>query len=126
MFVEYDENVDPLVEWCADGLVSDWWMCVGCVSMFVDCIEIVAGLRIALGRVRGKVLCGSLPVSLFYTWRAVGSPIAGGLQADLGLHWDCCGILDWDPAILSQWDDGRPAWPGLVLYMAGRWFSYCD
>ena len=26
VFVEYDENVDPLVEWCADGLVSDWWM----------------------------------------------------------------------------------------------------
>ena len=68
---------------------------------------------------------GWSPTSLFYTWRAVGSPIAGGLQADLGLHWDCCGILDWDPAILSQWDDGRPAWPVLVLYMAGRWFPDC-
>ena len=90
---------DPVIEWCTapewfvDGLVSDWWMCVGCVSMFFDCIEIVAGLRIALGRVRGKVLCGSLPVSLFYKWRAARSPIAWGLLWDWGLHWTGIGWI---------------------------------
>ena len=88
--------------------------------MFVDCIEIVAGLRIALGRVRGKVLCGSLPVSLFYKWRAARSPIAWGLLWDWGLHWNWldCGMISRH----LQWVDGRPAWHGLFYI----WRAACS
>ena len=62
MFEEYDENLDPLFEWCRiAGFVRNVHRICGwgrslvlylAGRMFIDCTGIVAGLRIALGWVR--------------------------------------------------------------------------
>ena len=107
MFVEYDENVDPLIEWCRiggcaldlrmdPGLLFYTWR-VHRLHGDCDCKRIVFGWV----RGRGKVLCGRdrlgrcmgfdrdgtllvdsvgsvTCIFWFYTWRAACSQIVVG------------------------------------------------
>ena len=93
VFVEYDGNVVPLIEWCT----AHEWCADRLVSVLVDgsC---------------SLVLLGWSPVFLFYYWRAVRSPIVLGLLYDCGLLWDWL-----DCVMIFVWCFGR------VLEVADDW-----